>query len=162
MDTNGGRRGLAVMDQQVGRIDNSKSFDNRVLEGEDFRGRELSNARFRNAKLMQANFEGADLTGANFTDANCWGANFKDAKLYKATFQRAVLTGCNFEGADLRNVTITLTCDTFDKIKLSKKWLACWLWFPMLMDSPEDLREKLREVIGPERVKALDDARLMI
>lgn len=158
MERNGGRGRMAVTDK----MDSHKSLDNRVLVGADFRGQDLSNARFRNAKLMEADFEEANLTGANFMDANCWGANFKNTILYRATFQRTILTGARFEGADLRSITITLTCDTFDKVQLPKKWLACWLYFPLLMEIPEDLRLKLQEVIGMDRVKALDAARMML
>ena len=139
-----------------------KKFANRPLQHADFSEYELCNADFRNAKLQETVFDGSDLTCADFSDANCWGASFRGAKCYKATFKKAILTGCDFDEADIRGITITLGCDTFENVKLPKKWLMCWLFFPLLMDIPEDVKLKLEDIIGPQTVKLLKEARLAI
>lgn len=145
-----------------------KKFANRPLRGMDFSKRngkdkeDLCNADFRNAKLIDAVFDDSDCTGADFTDANCNRASFRNCKLYKATFKRSNLAGCDFEGADLRGITITLSCDTFENLRLPSKWLAAWLFFPMIMDIPEDVKMKLEAIIGPQTVQILKEARMAI
>ena len=131
-------------------------FANKKFHQEDFSGRDLSNADFRGAQLLECNFNDSNLTGANFTDANCWGSSFIKSKLYKANFTRACLAKCTMDGADCYGMTITLSCDSFEDLTLSDKWVSAWLYFVLMMNVPESLKMKLTEIIGEERVKKYD------
>ena len=106
-----------------------------------------ANADFRGAELIEAVFDDCDLTGAKFNGANLYGASFKRAKLYKANLTSAILTKADFNAADLRNITITLACDTFDSIKLPKKWLGGFLFMLAITDCPVETQKKLEEII---------------
>jgi len=144
-------------------VDDGKHYDNKRLEGADFSNRDLSNASFRNAYLVEANFENAILVGVNFTDANLWGAKFKGARLYKTNFTRANVTKADVSQAiDLRNVTITLDCQTFEGVKLGKKWLNGWLFLLSMADIPEDVKLRLKDIIGPEQYDMLHRIRMGI
>jgi hypothetical protein len=143
-------------------VNDERRYANKPLQRADFSKMDLANADFRNARLQEADFTESDLSRADFTDANLWGACFRKAKLYKAILKRANLAKCDFEGADLRDITITLNCDTFEDLKLPDKWLKCWLFFPLIMDIPEEMKKKLADIIGSETVKLLREARLAI
>lgn len=140
-----------------------KHHANRILAGMDFSKRNLANGDFRGAKLMECNFDYADCTGTNFTDANCYGATFRGTKLYKANFTRTNLATAIMDGADMRGVTVTLQCDTFDNLQISSKWWKCWLFFALMMEGGSlEEKAKLEEIIGTGMVARLREARLSI
>ena len=134
-------------------VDDGKHFANKKLRGKVFTGRMLANADFRGAELIECIFDNCDLTGAKFHGANCYGASFKKAKCYKTNFTQAILTRADFDAADLRGITITMSCDTFDSVKLPKKWRGAFAFMLAITDLPVDDQKKLEEFIGPEEFK---------
>lgn len=151
-----------VAKEQGGFRDDGKHYANAKLQGHDFSNRDLTNADFRGAELMETNFEGSDCTCAKFNGANCWGANFRRTKLYKANFTQTILARANFEAADLRQITITLGCDTFESVKLPQKWLGGLLFLISIADIPVDMQKGLAALIGEDALKIWQTARLML
>ena len=110
------------------------------LRGRDFAGCALAGAVFQNANLYRASFAGANLEGAkflecfaaeaNFEGAHCWDLGAERTSFYRASFRRAdlsgallwrcVLAGGDFRGANLKRVTVTLDCNTFEDILLDR------------------------------------------
>lgn len=121
------------------------------LNRHDFAGQSLSRSDFRGCSLTEANFTGADLSFANFEGANCWGAIFTDANLHRANFKDAILGNSKFDAADLFGVTLTISCDTFDCMKVGRFWWA-WLFLATMMKGPDEIAsDGLIALIGPER-----------
>jgi hypothetical protein len=137
-----------------------KVFINRKFYDKDFSGQDLTHADFRGCTLVGCNFDNADLSYASFEGANCYRSTFRQSRLYHTNFKDAVLAETQMDPRDMFGMTISVSCDTFDKIKLGKIWLAAWLYLPMLADLPEGTKEKienvLNDLIGPERVKSLE------
>ena len=154
--------GNAVREQKGMFVDDGKHYANMKLRGKSFAGRDLSNADFRGAELIECDFTGCNLSCAKFTGANCWGANFTRARLYKANFAQAILTRANFNAADVRGITLTMSCDTFEDIQISKKWLNGLLFMVSLADIPEDVQKKIHEIIGEEELKIWQASRMML
>lgn len=118
---------------------------------EDFSGLNLSNADFRHATVLECNFTGTDLSYANFENANCWGSNFQDSNLYRTNMKDAVLASTRMHPRDCFGMTITLTCDTVDKMDINERFWIYWLYMATMMKPPsEEYRIKLVGVIGDE------------
>lgn len=121
------------------------------LNGQDFSGQTLIRADFRGCSLIGCNFSRCDLSDANMAGANCFGANFKDAKLHRTNFKDAILAQAIMEDADMFGITITLSCDTFDRVKIGRFWWA-WLFFGTMMAGPDqESSDRLIALMGPER-----------
>jgi len=108
------------------------------LRGHNFAGEQLAGAIFCEADLYRASFPGAVLEGAsfincfaaeaNFAKAHCAGLQARQCNFYRANFSGATLTdallwNCTLAGADLRgallrNLTLTLNCDSFEETQL--------------------------------------------
>ncbi len=110
------------------------------LREKDFSGLDLSGVVFRQADLYRSNFAQCDLADAvfdqcfaaeaDFTQANCarlqalgssfYRARFAGANLREALLWRCVLAGADLRGADLKQITVTLDCNTFEEIWLDR------------------------------------------
>jgi hypothetical protein len=138
----------------------SKVFLNKKYYDFDFSSRDLTHADFRGCTLVSCNFDNSDLSYATFEGANCYRSTFRQSRLYHTSFKDAVLAECEADPRDMFGLTLSVSCDTFDKIKLGKIWLASWLFLPMLAEIPDNtrarLRETLNELIGEERVKSME------
>jgi len=137
-----------------------KVFLNRKYYDHDFKGLDLTHGDFRGSTLVNCEFDNSDLSYATFEGANCYRSTFRQARLYHTSFKDATLAGCDLDPRDMFGMTISVSCDTFDKIKLGKMWLAAWLYLPMLADIPEETRKHLGatlvDLIGEERLKGLE------
>lgn len=135
---------------------NDKRFANKKFFGKDFSGMDLSNADFRSATLIECDFTGSDLSHALFNGANCYGANFTDAILHRTSFENAILARANFAPKKMFGVTITLTCDTFDKMKVSRTALLYWMFIATMMEAPdEEMQNRIVSSMGEDTYKAL-------
>lgn len=119
---------------------------------EDFSGLNLQNADFRNATLTECNFSGANLSYANLENANCWGSDFTDAVLYRTNFKDAVLARTVMMPKDCFGITITLTCDTLDRMAVNEKILNYWLYMATTMkpETEEAFDKIVLAMGGPE------------
>lgn len=137
-----------------------KVFINRKFYDVSFANRDLTHADFRGCTLVSCCFDNSDLSYATFEGANCYRSTFVQSKLYHTSFKDCVLAEATLDPRDMFGMTVSVSCDTFDKIKLGKVWLAAWLYLPMLADLPEGTKEKIQSVledlIGAERVKGLE------
>lgn len=133
--------------------DNGRGYANKRFYQKDFSGQNLANSDFRGAHLVECIFDGADLTSANLTDANCYGATFRGTRMYRTNLTRTILANTIMEPADLFGATVTLTCDTFEGMQLSDKYLSMWIFLATIMNIDEGLRMKLEEIIGKDRVE---------
>ena len=140
----------------------AKSFVNKRFYDQSFERQELVHADFRGATLANCNFDHADLSYASFEGANCYGSSFRQTRLYRTNFKDAVLAETIMDPRDMFGLTLTLTCDTFDRAKLSGIWPVAWLYMITLAEMPKELHEKvialLVDHIGEERYKGLEKA----
>jgi len=138
----------------------TKVFINRKFYDEDFSNRDLTHADFRGATLVNCNFDNSDLSYANFESANCYRSSFRQSKCYHTSFKDAVLAETKLDPRDMFGMTISVSCDTFDRIELGNIWLAAWAFLPTLGDLPKEKREMFQNLvkglIGEERLKALE------
>jgi len=141
-------------------VKQEKVYINRKFYDKDFSNQDLTHADFRGCTLVGCNFDSSDLSYATFEGANCYRSTFRQSKLYHSNFKDAVMAETFMDPRDMFGMTISVSCDTFDKIKLGKIWLAAWLYLPMLAELPEGTKEKIQSVledlIGAERVKGLE------
>lgn len=156
VNRNGIRRlgNTTVAEEEAG-----KHYANKKYYQRSFKDQDLSNADFRGAHLVECNFNGSDLSYANLTDANCMGSSFVDARMYRINLMRANLAKTTVDPLDLFGATVTLTCDTFEDMKLSPKYRAFWIYLASLFVAPEGEKMKLREIIGPETYEFFERVR---
>ena len=142
-----------------------KVFINRKFYDADFSSRDLTHADFRGATLVGCNFDNSNLSYANFEGANCYRSTFRQARCYRTSFKDAVLAETILDPRDFFGATISVSCDTWDRMKIGKMWLASWLFLSTLGDLPqgsngEDMKQEiygvLNKLIGEERVKQLE------
>lgn len=137
-----------------------KVFINRKFYDADFSGRDLVHADFRGSTVVNCNFDNADLSYANFEGANCYRSSFRQTKLYRTSFKDAVLAETKMDPRDMFGMTISVSCDTFDRIELGQIWMAAWIFLPTLGVSTDGTKEELQKVLikmlGEERFKALE------
>lgn len=137
-----------------------KVFINRKFYDADFSTRDLTHADFRGSTVVSCNFDNADLSYANFEGANCYRSSFRQTKLYHTSFKDAVLAETKMDPRDMFGMTISVSCDTFDRIELGSIWLAAWIFLPTLGELQPGLKDELQDVLkkmlGEERLKALE------
>jgi uncharacterized protein YjbI with pentapeptide repeats len=141
------------------------------LRHRSFTGQRLAGAVFAEADLYRARFAGADLTGAVFTDCfaaeadfahaqgmdwmarkcNFYGANFRGAVLAGSLFWHCVLATADLRGADLRRLTLTLDCNSFEGAQLSHGASAELALLFSRAQSP--YRGPWRELVGGDLVR---------
>jgi len=131
-------------------------FTNKKFFAVDFSNMDLNNADFRSCTLHECNFENSDLTKAVFKGANCYGANFKGTIMHRTNFEDAILSRSVFDPKRIFGVTITMTCDTFEKVKIGRTAWLYWLFMPLLMEAPDkEIAERLITAIGKDNYEAL-------
>jgi uncharacterized protein YjbI with pentapeptide repeats len=137
-----------------------KVFINRKFYDQDFSQRDLTHGDFRGCTLVSCNFDNSDLSYATFEGANCYRSTFRQSSLYHASFKDAVLAECTMDPRNAMGVTISLNCDTFDKVKIGSNWMAAWLYYPLVADIPEEVRTTLtdmvRNMLGEEKFNGLE------
>lgn len=137
-----------------------KVFINRKFYDSDFSGKDLTHADFRGSTVVNCNFDNADLSYANFEGANCYRSSFRQTKCYHTSFKDAVMAETKMDPRDMFGMTISVSCDTFDRIELGPIWLAAWLFLPTLGDCPSGIKEEiqgvLKKMLGEERVKQME------
>lgn len=137
-----------------------KVFINRKFYDADFSSRDLTHADFRGSTVVNCNFDNADLSYANFEGANCYRSSFRQTKCYHTSFKDAVMAETKMDPRDMFGMTISVSCDSFDRIELGPIWLAAWLFLPTLGVLPEGTKEEIQGVLtkmlGEERLKALE------
>jgi len=136
------------------------------LRKKDFSGQDLAGTLFRDADLCQASFVGVNLEDAfflncfaaecSFEKANCtrmqaaesnfYRGNFRDANLTEALLWRCVLAGADLRGAELKHLTVTLDCNSFEEVLLDRATGAELTYLFSRARSPQ--RERWLEVLG--------------
>ncbi len=133
-------------------------FANQKMYDRNFKGQDLTHADFRGCTLVGCNFDNADLSYATLEGANCYKSTFRQTRLYHANLKDAVLAETIMDPRDLFGVSVSITCDTFDRMQLGERWIAAWLYMLTLCQMVDGFRQKIVELIGPKRVEALDRA----
>lgn len=151
---------MGTVPRELNGAKKEKVFINRKHYDKDFSGEDLTHADFRGSTLVNCNFDNADLSYATFEGANCYRSSFRQTKCYHTNFKDAVLAETKLDPRDMFGMTISVSCDTFDKMELGKMWLAAWLYLPMLAAIPPENKKAIEEVLvgmlGAERVKTLE------
>lgn len=133
-----------------------KNFVGTKYFSHDFSKQDLVAASFNHGTFVDCNFEGCDLTQATFIGANCYGSSFKDAVMVKTNFKDAVLANTVFDPKVIRGITLTLNCDSIDKMRIGRTALLYWMFMPLRMESPDkELTDKLINAIGQDSYIAL-------
>ena len=128
----------------------------KVDRGEDYTGNNFRHGNLAHRRFENCVFDGADMSYCDCTGAQFIGCSFKETLCYRTNFRDAVLAASAFEPADCYGMTITLTCKTFQNVKISQQWWMGWLMFltsmlPAKTPIKDDLHGKLIELIGAER-----------
>lgn len=134
---------------------------NKKFYDHDFSGQDLQHADFRGATLSKCNFDNANLSYATFDGANCYGSSFRQARLYHASFKDAVLAETKMDPRDMFAMSLTVSCDTFDRMELGDIWLASWLFLPTLAAIKPEIKKEIQGVLitllgSEERLKAME------
>jgi hypothetical protein len=134
-----------------------KRFTNKKFFGKDFSDMDLSNADFRGCTLCECKFVNSDLTKADMRGSNCWGADFTNSIMFRTDFKDAILAKSIFDPKRIFGVTLTISCDTFEGVKIGRNALLYWLYMPLLMQLPEpEIGERLKVAIGEKTCDALE------
>jgi hypothetical protein len=137
-----------------------KVFINKKFYDRDFSNQDLTHADFRGCTLVSCNFDHSDLSYATFEGANCYRSSFNFSRLYHTSFKDAVTAEVSMDPREMFGLTLSVSCDAFDKLKIGKMWLAAWLFLPLLAQLPDGMDVKIRgvlvELIGEERLKGME------
>lgn len=134
----------------------SKSYMGRSFYDQDFSGQSFIRADCRRGTFFNCKFDGADLSYANFSEANLYCCSFNGAKLYHTNLTDAVLAGAKMDPRDMMGLKISLSCNTFDKVVISKRNVMQYLFLISLMSMDEDIKKGILAIIGEERVKTFE------
>jgi uncharacterized protein YjbI with pentapeptide repeats len=144
-------------------VDDGLHYANKRFQRTDFSNRVLSQGDFKGSELIECDFSNSELSGAKFMGAQCPRSVFKGACLNRVNFADATLVGSDFSDADLRNVTLTMSPQTFEGVKLPKRWLNAFIFLLTLTrDLSEDARNQLIEIIGKSEFELLTQARQLL
>lgn len=132
-----------------------KDFSGERFYKHDFSGRDMRGFKFRGSDCIECTFAKSDLSNADFEGANCFGSDFTDSKCNRTNFKDAVLAGTKFHPSDCFGMTLSLRCETFEGMKVSRLWWWSWLYFALLMkphkNEEEGLHTLLINAIGTDR-----------
>src|ERR1039458_9424440 len=126
----------------------------------DFSGQDLSKLKMRQGLFERCNFDNADMTEADCEGSEFFGSTFRETIMYRTNAKDAKLAATIFEPKDAFGLTITLSCKTFSKMKISPQWWYCFLMFASLMSPGTDedttlLHGRLIHMIGEQRYSKL-------
>ena len=93
---------------------------------QDFRNQDLSKLKMRNSLFYTCDFSNADMTETDCTESEFFGSKFNDTICYRTNFTDAKLAGSIFLPKDAYGITLSMTCRTFDGMKVSPLW-----WFAL-------------------------------
>jgi uncharacterized protein YjbI with pentapeptide repeats len=129
-----------------------------------FRDADLFQARFDSAQLRRAVFAGCFAAEASFTGADCsrlqaTGSNFyrscfREANLSDSLFWDCVLAGADLREARLERVTLTLDCNSFEEIQVSRTASAKLAYLFGRARTPH--RKGWMDVIGERDLRLLE------
>ena len=143
-------------------VKNGKKFRGLKLQQAVFDGMNLERADFRGCGLSWASFKGCNLRQANFEGTNCSFANFDGADVHRANFKDSNLCDAKFDVVDAFGITITMDCKCFHHLHINTGFWWGLLFYGFLMDpipskdfNPEEVKEKLSILFGPERFNTL-------
>lgn len=149
-----------MADQKRGEKSPEKVFINRKFYDTDFSNRDLTHADFRGCTLVNCNFDNSNLSYATFEGANCYRSSFKQSNLYHTSFKDAVTAEVEMDPANAFGATLSLTCDSFEKVKIGKMWMAAWLYFPLIAEIPDNVRQTLttmiKDLLGEEKFNVME------
>jgi uncharacterized protein YjbI with pentapeptide repeats len=107
-----------------------RDFSGQDLTGVVFLREDLYQARFDGACLERAVFAGCFVAEACFEKTRCAEMQAVQSNFYRSCFRAAdltgallwscVLAGCDLRGATLKRITLTLDCNSFEEIRLSR------------------------------------------
>jgi len=144
------------------------------LRRKDFSDQDLARVHFRDADLYQASFAGSNLEAAvfencfaaeaTFQKANCAGlcalhtnfyrASFAGANLRNALLRNCVLAGADLRAADLRRVSLTLDCNSFEELQIDCATSAELAYLFGRARSPH--RQRWLDVVGDRHLPRLE------
>jgi Pentapeptide repeats (9 copies) len=143
-------------------VKNGKKFHGMRLQGVNFDGMNLEKANFRGCSLPWSSFKDCNLKHAIFEGANCTGANFNGANVHRANFKDATMCDAKFDVVDAFGVTVTMDCRAFSHLQVNGGFWWGLIYYAFLMDpiagpdfNPEEVKEKLSLLYGPERFATL-------
>lgn len=119
-----------------------------------FAGTRLEGVAFAGCFVAEATFEGAQCRGLHAAGSNFYRSNFQSADLTSALFWNCVLAGADFRGATLHRITLTLECNSFEEIRLSRTDSAKLAYLFGRTRSPH--REGWLDVVGKRDAALLE------
>lgn len=126
----------------------------------DFSGKDLRNVPMHHSEFVCCNFDDANMTDVDASYSQFVAGTMRKTKCTRTNFANSVLN-ILFEPSDAMGITLTLNCDTFKGMSVSKLWWFAWLYFAIQMkpesENEQDPREALKTVIGAERFAHLDN-----
>lgn len=141
---------------------NGKKFHGLKLHGVVFDDMNLEKANFRGCALSWSSFQRCNLKHAIFEGANCSFANFNGANVHRANFKDANMCDAKFDVTDAFGLTITMDCRCFSHLNINAGFWWGLLYYGFMMDplpgpdfNPEEVKEKLSLLFGPERFETL-------
>lgn len=118
------------------------NLSNKTFHRHSFEGQDLTHADMRKSKFFYCNFDGANLEYADADGASFSGSTFRNTNCRCTNFRNADLQLTIFEPRDAYGMTITLACNTFKGMKISRLWWFCYLYFATLMNPELELNNK--------------------
>ena len=122
----------------------------------DFSGQDLSGQDLSHSDFICCKFDDADLSRANCSHSNFTGASLRNTKCTFTDFAHSCLA-CVFEPSDAYGITLTMHCNTFDQMRISKMWWYGFMFFATMMKVEKDpkLHTALKQFIGDDYYEKL-------
>jgi len=137
-----------------------EKLSNQKFFAVSYKERDFSKQDMSGSDFICCNFDDADLTDANCSNCDFTGSTMRRTKCTRTNFMNSQL-GTIFHPSDCYGMTLTLSCKTFQAMKISKQWWYGWLYFAMQMtpelEKGKDLRDNLRAMIGTDRFARLKE-----
>jgi len=112
----------------------------------NFSALDLSRLKLRNSLFYQCNFDNANMSETDCTESEFYGSSFRDTNCYRTNFTNAKLADTIFAPKDCTQMTITLSCATFENMKIAQIW---FLGLLTLASSTKPFGPMKEDLIGP-------------
>jgi len=131
-------------------------MSNKKFYNQNFKGADLKKRDLRRSTFMYCTFDECDMTETDCTGCEFFGSSFRQTNCHHTNFKDAKLHATLFEPSDCYGMTITLTCHTFQDMKIARVWwdglmfFLCGLLIPPRDAEGFDPRDAVISALGPE------------
>lgn len=97
-----------------------------------------------------------DLSNSRLSNSNLIGQDLSNSNLRGVDLSKSNLTYANFTGSDLRDISISLSCFSFNHVKFDNSQVKQFLYLLQLAEIDLSIKQHLQNIIGEKDMRRFD------